>query len=120
MAWSEATPWGVSESAYNARDVNLNYQYSSFGVPGLGLKRGLSEDLVIAPYATALAAMIDPAAALENFRRLEEAGGSGAYGFYEALDYTSARLPEGKTVAIVRTYFAHHQGMSACRHREPD
>ncbi len=105
------TPWGVSESAYNARDVNLNYQYSSFGVPGLGLKRGLSEDIVIAPYATALAAMIDPAAALENFRRLEEAGGSGAYGFYEALDYTSARLPEGKAVAIVRTYFAHHQGM---------
>jgi cyclic beta-1,2-glucan synthetase len=105
------TPWGVSESAYNARDVNLNYQYSSFGVPGLGLKRGLSEDIVIAPYATALAAMIDPAAALENFRRLEEAGGSGAYGFYEALDYTSVRLPEGKTVAIARTFFAHHQGM---------
>jgi cyclic beta-1,2-glucan glucanotransferase len=105
------TPWGVSESAYNARDINLNYQYSSFGVPGLGLKRGLSEDIVIAPYATALAAMIDPAAALHNFRRLEEAGGSGMYGFYEALDYTSSRLPEGATVAITRTYFAHHQGM---------
>jgi len=105
------TPWGVSESAYNARDVNLNYQYSSFGVPGLGLKRGLSEDIVIAPYATALAAMINPAAALENFRYLDQAGGSGAYGFYEALDYTSARLPEGETVAIARTYFAHHQGM---------
>ena len=105
-------PWGVSESAYNARDLNLTYQYSSFGVPGLGLKRGLSEDVVIAPYATALAAMIDPAAALQNFRRLEEAGGSGAYGFYEALDYTSARLPEGETVAVVRTYLAHHQGMS--------
>ena len=105
-------PWGVSESAYNARDLNLNYQYSSFGVPGLGLKRGLSEDVVIAPYATALAAMIDPAAALQNFRRLEEAGGSGAYGFYEALDYTSTRLPEGETVAVVRTFLAHHQGMS--------
>ncbi len=105
------TPWGVSESAYNARDLNLNYQYSSFGVPGLGLKRGLSEDIVIAPYATALAAMIDPVAALLNFRRLEEAGGSGAYGFYEALDYTSTRLPEGESVAIVRTFFAHHQGM---------
>jgi cyclic beta-1,2-glucan synthetase len=105
-------PWGVSESAYNARDLNLNYQYSSFGVPGLGLKRGLSEDVVIAPYATALAAMIDPVAALQNFLRLEEAGGSGAYGFYEALDYTSTRLPEGETVAVVRTYFAHHQGMS--------
>ncbi len=105
------TPWGVSESAYNARDLNLNYQYSSFGVPGLGLKRGLSEDIVIAPYATALAAMIDPSAALLNFRRLEQAGASGAYGFYEALDYTSARLPEGKTVAVERCYFAHHQGM---------
>ncbi|MBZ5645100.1 MAG: phosphorylase [Acidobacteriia bacterium] len=105
------TPWGVSESAYNTRDLNLNYQYSSFGVPGLGLKRGLSEDIVIAPYATALAAMIDPSAALDNFRRLEDAGGSGAYGFYEALDYTSTRLPEGESVAIVRTFFAHHQGM---------
>ena len=105
-------PWGVSESAYSARDLNLNYQYSSFGVPGLGLKRGLSEDLVIAPYATALAAMIDPASALQNFRRLEEAGGRGAYGFYEALDYTSTRLPEGETVAVVRTFLAHHQGMS--------
>jgi cyclic beta-1,2-glucan synthetase len=105
-------PWGVSESAYNARDLNRNYQYSSFGVPGLGLKRGLSQDVVIAPYATALAAMIDPASALQNFLRLEEAGGSGAYGFYEALDYTSARLPEGKTVVVVRTFLAHHQGMS--------
>jgi cyclic beta-1,2-glucan synthetase len=106
------TPWGVSESAYNARELNLNYQYSSFGVPGLGLKRGLSEDVVIAPYATALAAMIDPDAALQNFQALELAGGSGAYGFYEALDYTSTRLPEGETVAVVRTFLAHHQGMS--------
>jgi len=105
-------PWGESESAYNARDLNLTYQYSSFGVPGLGLKRGLSEDVVVAPYATALAAMIDPIAAGGNFVRLEQAGGRGAYGFYEALDYTSSRLPEGETVAVVRTYFAHHQGMS--------
>jgi cyclic beta-1,2-glucan glucanotransferase len=105
-------PWGESESAYNARDLNLTYQYSSFGVPGLGLKRGLSEDIVIAPYATALATMIDPGAAMQNFARLEQAGGRGAYGFYEALDYTGSRLPEGETVAVVRTYFAHHQGMS--------
>jgi cyclic beta-1,2-glucan synthetase len=105
-------PWGVSESAYNARDRDLTYQYSSFGVPGLGLKRGLSEDVVIAPYATALAAMIDPAAALQNFARLEKASGSGAYGFYEALDYTKTRLPEGENVAVVRTFLAHHQGMS--------
>ena len=104
-------PWGVSESGYNARDLEMTYQYSNFGVPGLGLRRGLSEDVVIAPYATGLAAMIDPAAALRNFRRLADAGASGAYGFYEALDYTAPRLPEGAQVAVVRTYMAHHQGM---------
>jgi cyclic beta-1,2-glucan synthetase len=104
-------PWGVSESACNVRDVHLTYQYSAFGVPGLGLKRGLFEDVVVAPYATALAAMVDPGAALENFARLEEAGASGAYGFYEALDYTPARLPEGSRVAVVRAYMTHHQGM---------
>ncbi len=104
-------PWGVSESAYNVRDLDLTYQYSSFGVPGLGLKRGLSQDVVVAPYATALAAMIDPAAATRNFARLAEAGGRGTYGFYEALDYTGTRLPEGKDVAVVRAYMAHHQGM---------
>ncbi len=105
-------PWGISESAYNARDLDLTYQYTAFGVPGLGLKRGLSEDLVIAPYATALAAMIDPNAATQNFARLAEAGGKGVYGFYEALDYTSTRVPEGEDKAIVRAYLAHHQGMS--------
>ena len=105
-------PWGVSESAYNVRDVELTYQYSDFGVPGLGLKRGLFEDVVVAPYATALAAMVDPRAALENFARLEEAGARGAYGFYEALDYTPSRLPEQARVAVVRAYMAHHQGMT--------
>ncbi|WHZ13657.1 MAG: Cyclic beta-1,2-glucan synthase [Nitrospira sp.] len=105
-------PWGVSESAYHARDLDLTYQYSSFGVPGLGLKRGLSEDIVVAPYAAALAAMIDPAAATQDFARLAEAGGRGAYGFYEALDYTGTRVPEGKSVAVVRAYMSHHQGMS--------
>ncbi len=90
-------PWGISESAYNARDLDFTYQYSSFGVPGLGLKRGLSEDVVIAPYATALAAMIEPTEAAENFTRLTEAGGRGAFGFYEALDYTASRLPKEKT-----------------------
>ena len=105
-------PWGVSESAYNVRDVNLTYQYSDFGVPGLGLKRGLFEDVVVAPYATALAAMVDPRAALDNMRRLERAGARGAYGFYEALDYTPARLPEGARVAVVRAYMTHHQGMT--------
>jgi cyclic beta-1,2-glucan synthetase len=104
-------PWGVSESAYNARDLDLTYQYSSFGVPGLGLKRGLSEDVVVAPYATALAAMINPMEAVQGFGRLAEAGGRGTYGFYEALDYTGTRVPEGKDVAVVRAYMSHHQGM---------
>jgi cyclic beta-1,2-glucan synthetase len=105
-------PWGNSESAYNARDLDFTYQYSSFGVPGLGLKRGLSEDLVVAPYATALAVMIDPTGAVHNLTRLAEAGANGKYGFYEALDYTSSRLPEGKDVAVVQAYMAHHQAMS--------
>ncbi|MGZ8518578.1 MAG: GH36-type glycosyl hydrolase domain-containing protein [Candidatus Binatia bacterium] len=105
-------PWGVSESAYNARDLELTYQYSNFGVPGLGLKRGLSDDVVIAPYATALAAMIDPKTAAENFARLTAVGASGRYGFYEALDYTATRLPENQAVAVVHAYMAHHQGMS--------
>jgi cyclic beta-1,2-glucan synthetase len=105
-------PWGVSESAYNVRDLEFTYQYSNFGVPGLGLKRGLSEDAVITPYATALAAMVDPKAAAENYVRLDEAGGCGKFGFYEALDYTPTRLPEGEPVAIIRTYMAHHQGMT--------
>ncbi|MDP2703284.1 MAG: glucoamylase family protein, partial [Candidatus Rokubacteria bacterium] len=105
-------PWGVSESGYNARDLEMTYQYSNFGVPGLGLRRGLSDDVVVAPYATALAAMIDPGAAVRNFQRLAEAGGSGTYGFYEALDYTPSRLPENALVAVVRAYMAHHQGMS--------
>ncbi len=105
-------PWGVSESAYNARDLQLTYQYSNFGVPGLGLKRGLSEDAVVAPYATALAAMVDSEAAAQNFSRLAAAGGRGRYGWYEALDYTPARIPEGEPVAIVRAYMAHHQGMT--------
>jgi len=105
-------PWGISESAFNARDLALTYQYSSFGVPGLGLKRGLSEDIVVAPYATALAAMIQPEAAVRNFARLTNAGASDRYGFREALDYTPRRLPEGASVAIVKSYMAHHQGMA--------
>ncbi len=105
-------PWGISESAYNFRDLELTYQYSNFGVPGLGLKRGLSENIVVAPYATALASMIEPAAAVRNFARLAEVGGRSQYGWYEALDYTPGRIPEGKSVAVVRAYMAHHQGMS--------
>lgn len=105
-------PWGVSESAYNARDLELTYQYSNFGVPGLGLKRGLGESAVVAPYATALASMVDPSAAVRNFARLDTIGARGRYGFYEALDYTPSRLPENATVAVVRAFMAHHQGMT--------
>ena len=106
------TPWGVSESAYNARDLELTYQYSNFGVPGLGLKRGLAGNAVVAPYATALAAMIDPRAAVRNFERLTGVGAGGRYGFYEALDYTPARMPDVEGVAVVRAFMAHHQGMT--------
>ena len=105
-------PWGTSESAYNARDLEFTYQYSSFGVPDLGLKRGLGANTVIAPYATALSTMVDPPAATRNFARLAEDGGRGRYGWYEALDYTKTRLPDGAVVAVVRAYMAHHQGMS--------
>ncbi len=105
-------PWGISESAYNARDLEFTYQYSNFGVPGLGLKRGLRENAVIAPYATALAAMVDPESAMRNFERLTAIGARGRYGFHEALDYTRSRLPDGDQVAIVRAYMAHHQGMT--------
>ena len=105
-------PWGISESAYNARDIELTYQYSNFGVPGLGLKRGLGANTVIAPYATALAAMVDPQAAASNLDRLAALGAQGRYGFYEALDYTASRVPEGKRAAIVLAFMAHHQGMT--------
>ncbi len=105
-------PWGVSESAYNARDIEFTYQYSNFGVPGLGLKRGLSDNVVIAPYATGLATMVDPQAAQKNFMRLADIGALGRYGFYEALDYTRSRLPDDESVAIVKSFMAHHQGMT--------
>lgn len=104
-------PWGISESALNLRDRDFTYQYSAFGVPGLGLKRGLEKDVVIAPYATGLAAMYMPKSATDNFRRLAEIGALGEYGFYEALDFTPGRRKENQTVAIVRAYMAHHQGM---------
>ncbi|EKN3396602.1 glycosyl transferase, partial [Yersinia enterocolitica] len=95
-------PWGISESAYSARDIEFTYQYSNFGVPGLGLKRGLSENTVIAPYATGLATMIDPHGALQNYERLADMGALGRYGFYEALDFTRSRLPENQPVVMVR------------------
>ena len=105
-------PWGISEAAYNVRDLNLNYQYGPFGVPGLGLKRGLIEDLVVSPYATMLAAHVEPRAAIENLRRLQKQGALAAYGFYESIDYTRERLPQNQSFAVIRAFMAHHQGMS--------
>jgi cyclic beta-1,2-glucan synthetase len=109
---SLSTAWGISESAYNARDPEFTYQYSNFGVPGLGLKRGLRQNVVIAPYATALAAIVDPIAAARNFERLASEGGRGRFGWFEALDYTPSRLPDGHSVAVVRAFMSHHQGMT--------
>jgi cyclic beta-1,2-glucan synthetase len=109
---SRGLPWGMSESGYNAIDVHRNYQYRAFGVPGLGLKRGLADDLVIAPYASALALMVAPEEACLNLTRLAAEGFEGKYGFYEAIDYTPARLPRGQSNAVVRSFMAHHAGMS--------
>ncbi len=103
--------WGMSESGYNTVDVRLNYQYRAFGVPGLGLKRGLAEDLVIAPYASALALMVAPEKACLNLQRLAAEGLAGKFGLYEAIDYTPSRLPRGQASAVVRSFMTHHQGM---------
>jgi len=107
-----AVPWGISESCYNATDIHQVYQYRAFGVPGLGLKRGLGDDLVIAPYASALALMVMPKEACLNLQTLAKKGFLGACGFFEAIDYTPSRLPRGKDHAIVHAFMAHHQGMS--------
>ncbi len=104
-------PWGISESGYNMIDGHLNYQYSAFGVPGLGLKRGFSE-LVIAPYASALALLVAPEEACRNLEELSAQGIEGKYGFYEAIDYTPSHLPHGNESAVVRSFMAHHQGMT--------
>ncbi|MFH0974873.1 MAG: glucoamylase family protein [Spirochaetota bacterium] len=105
-------PWGISESGYNMIDIHFNYQYRAFGVPGLGLKRGLTSDTVIAPYASALALMVAPSEACINLEELSALGAEGKYGFYEAVDYTPGRIPRGQSSAIVRSFMAHHQGMS--------
>ena len=105
-------PWGVSESGYNTVDLQLNYQYRAFGVPGLGLKRGLGEDRVVAPYASVMALMVAPEAACLNLQRLSAAGAEGAFGFHEAIDYTPLRQRRGEKQTLVRSYMVHHQGMS--------
>jgi cyclic beta-1,2-glucan synthetase len=110
-ARSKRVPWGISESGYYHFDNQMNYQYRGFGVPGLGFKRGLADDLVITPYASLLCLPVHPEAALENLGRLTELGMLGTYGFYESIDYTPAHLPLGKRHAIVRSFMVHHQGM---------
>jgi cyclic beta-1,2-glucan synthetase len=105
-------PWGISESGFNMVDAASNYQYAPFGTPGLGLKRGLSEDLVIAPYATALALMVKPEKACQNLEKMSEKGFEGRYGFYEAIDFTPSRLQRKQSHSIVQSFMAHHQGMS--------
>ncbi|MBL0309683.1 MAG: cyclic beta 1-2 glucan synthetase [Bacteroidetes bacterium] len=105
-------PWGISESGYNLINTSSNYQYRAFGAPGLGLKRGLEEDTVIAPYASVLALMVAPEKACENMELLSKNGMEGKYGFYEAVDYTPSRLQRGQSSAIVYSFMAHHHGMS--------
>lgn len=113
IAWGNALhiPWGVSESGYVAFDASHNYQYKAFGIAELGLKRGLNEERVVAPYATLLALMVMPHEAMTNLAELEKWGAKGEYGFYEALDFTPGRLARGQQCARVSSYMAHHQGM---------
>ena len=105
-------PWGMSEAALNARDLHMTYQYSQFGVPDLGLVRVRAHNIVVAPYATGLAAMVEPGLAAENYRRLVDYGARGRFGYYESVDFTPERLPKGFGHAVVRCFMAHHQGMT--------
>ena len=111
MAGARACPGASSESGYYAFDPNMNYQYRAFGVPGLGFKRNLAEDLVVTPYASLLALPFQPQAVAENLTRLTQLGALGVYGLYEAVDFTPARLPLGQVPRLVQEYMAHHQGM---------
>ena len=104
-------PWGISESAYSVKDLNSNYQYKAFGVPWLGLKRGLEDELVISPYSTFLALGIAKNKAISNLKVLEKENMVGEYGFYESIDYTTFRLNEKEKNRVVKTYMAHHQGL---------
>lgn len=104
-------PWGISESAYNRKDLNYNYQYKAFGIPWLGLKRGLEDDLVVSPYSTFLALQEGEISAISNLKNLEKLGGLGQYGFFEAIDFTGSRLKKDEKYAIIKTYMAHHQGL---------
>ncbi|NQX58025.1 GH36-type glycosyl hydrolase domain-containing protein [Paenibacillus qinlingensis] len=111
-ARERGVPFGISESGYYAFDYQMNYQYRAFGVPGLGFKRGLEKDLVLAPYATVMALPFALREGLTDLLRMEKLGARGQYGFYEAIDFTPERMPEGDTYKIIRSFMAHHQGMS--------
>ena len=104
-------PWGISEAAFNLKDLHSNYQYKAFGIPWLGLKRGLADEMVVAPYGSVLAITDYPREVYKNLKRLEEYGMYGKYGFYESIDFTPERLEKGKQSAVVKTYMAHHQGL---------
>ena len=104
-------PWGISEAAFNVKDLKSNYQYKAFGIPWLGLKRGLADELVVSSYGGILAILDDPKGELENLKRLEKEGMYDKYGFYESIDYTPERVEKGKTSSVVKTYMAHHQGL---------
>ena len=104
-------PWGISESGYYEFDAQQNYQYRAFGLPALGFKRALDEDLVIAPYASLLALPFAPGAVLRNLTRLQDVGALGTYGLYEAIDFTARRVSSAREGMVVRSYMAHHQGM---------
>ncbi len=105
-------PWGISECAYGALDANQIYQYRAFGVPNLALKPGLKDDLVVAPYATMLALLVDPSAAVENLKRLRESGFDGPMGPYESVDFNLESTKHGERGVVIYAYMAHHQGMS--------
>lgn len=111
-AHRRGVPFGISESGYYAFDYRMNYQYRAFGVPGLGFKRGLEQDLVVAPYATIMALPFAKSQGLADLRKLRELGAYGKYGYYEAVDFTTERLPQGQDKKIIRSFMAHHQGMS--------
>ena len=104
-------PWGISEAAFNLKDLNNNYQYKAFGIPWLGLKRGLDEDMVVSPYSIFLSMPYNINLAIENLQRLEKEDMLDKYGFYESIDYTISRLKYGETSKAVKTYMAHHQGL---------
>ncbi|MFC4810410.1 GH36-type glycosyl hydrolase domain-containing protein [Paenibacillus sp. GCM10023250] len=111
-AKERGVPFGISESGYYAFDYQLNYQYRAFGVPGLGFKRGLHEDLVVSPYATIMALPYALREGLDSLDRMESLGARGRYGYYEAIDFTAGRMPQGESHKVIRSFMAHHQGMS--------